>query len=186
MTAGGRSVTEGIARREVGRVKLRRESPDMAMFRIALTEDEQRVVKADWDSHPEAHVRRKMLVVWLLHCGLTRTKSAVIAGLSRPTVQRYVAAYSNGGLDGLRRWGVQGPVSDLVAHTSAIRAALTNRPVRTAAEAAEQIELLTGLKRQPTQIRKFLKTELGFRWRRTRVIPCPPSTDLSDHIREQK
>jgi transposase len=158
----------------------------MAVFRIALTEDEQRVVNAERDCHPEAHVRRKMLVVWLLHYGLTRTKAAQIADLSRPTVQRYVAAYCTGGLDGLRRWGVRGPVSDLVAHTSAIREALTNRPVRTAAEAAEQIEDLTGLKRQPTQIRKFLKAELGFRWRRTRAIPCPPKTDLSDHIREQK
>jgi transposase len=127
-----------------------------------------------------------MLVVWLLHCGLTRTKAAEIAGLSRPTVQRYVAAYRIGGLDGLRRWGVRGPLSDLVPHASAIRGALTTRPVRTAAEAAEQIELLTGLKRQPTQIRQFLKAELGFRWRRTRVIPCPPKKELPDHIREQK
>jgi transposase len=157
----------------------------MAVFRIALTEEEQRVVNAERDSHPEAHIRRKMLAVWLLHCGLTRTKAAEIAGLSRPTVQRYVAAYRDGGLDGLRRWGVRGPVSDLVAHTNAIRQALTDRPVRTAAEAAEQIERLTGLKRKPTQVRKFLKTELGFRWRRTRVIPCPPKKDLPEHIREQ-
>ena len=162
------------------------ESHDMAVFRIALCEDEQRVVNAERDSHPEAHVRRKMLVVWLLHCGLTRTKAAEIAGLSRQTVQRYVAAYRHGGLDGLRQWGIRGPVSDLVAHTTAIREALTDRPVRTAAEAAERIEHLTGLKRQPTQIRKFLRTELGFRWRRTRVVPCPPRKDLPDHIREQK
>jgi transposase len=158
----------------------------MAVFVITLTEDEQRVVNAERDSHPEAHVRRKMLVVWLLHCGLTRAKAAEIARLSRPTVQRYVAAYRTGGLDRLRRWGIRGPVSDLVAHTRAVREALTNRPVRTAAEAAEQIERLTGLKRGPTQIRRFLKAELGFRWRRTRVIPCPPKTDLPDHIRKQK
>jgi transposase len=108
----------------------------MAVFRIALTENERWVVNAERDSHPAAHVRRKMLVVWLLSCGLTRTKAAEIAGLSRPTVQRYVAAFRDGGLDGLRRWGVRGPVSDLVAPTRAIREALTNRPVRTAACAA--------------------------------------------------
>jgi transposase len=92
----------------------------MAVFRIALTENERQVVNAERDSHPAAHVRRKMLVVWLLDCGRTRTKAAEIAGLSRPTVQRYVAAYRDGGPDGLRRWGVRGPVSDLVAHTRAI------------------------------------------------------------------
>ena len=158
----------------------------MAVFRIALNEDERRVVNAERDAHPAAHVRRKMLVVWLLHCGLTRAKAAEIAGPSRPTVQRYVAAGRTGGLDGRRRWGVRGPVSDLAAHTTAIREALTARPVRTAAEAAEQIEHRTGLKRHPTQVRKFLKAEPGFGRRRTRVIPCPPRTDLPDHVREQK
>ena len=64
------------------------ESPDMAVFQIALTEDEQPVVNGERDSHPEAHVRRKMLVVWLLHGGLTRQKAGEIADLSRPTVQR--------------------------------------------------------------------------------------------------
>src|SRR5262249_19089190 len=151
----------------------------------ALTEDGRRVVNAERDSHPKAHGRRKMLMVWLLHCGLTRAKAAEIAGLSRPTVQRDVAAYRAGGRAGLRRWGIRGPVSDLVAQTHTIREALINRPVRTAAEAAERIERLTGLKREPTQIRKFLRTELGFRWRRSRAIPCPPRTGLPDHIREQ-
>ena len=37
----------------------------MVVFLIALTEDERRVVKAERESHPEAHVRREMLVVWL-------------------------------------------------------------------------------------------------------------------------
>src|SRR5262245_58488114 len=93
---------------------------------IALAEDVQRVVNTERDSHPDAHVRRKMLVLWLLHCGLTREKAAEVAGLSRPTVQRYVAAYRSGGLDGLRRWGGRGPVSDLVAHVNGILETLTN------------------------------------------------------------
>jgi transposase len=49
-----------------------------------------------------------MLVLWLLHCGLTRQMAAEIAGLSCATVQRYVAAYRNGGLDGLRRLSALG------------------------------------------------------------------------------
>lgn len=161
-------------------------SQDMAVFPIALTADEQRVVNAERDAHPDAPVRRKMLILWLLHCGLTREKAAEVGSLSRATVQRYVAAYRTGGLDRLRRWGVRGPVSDLVTHTDAIREALTKRPVRTVAEAAEQTEHLTGLTRKPTQVRRFLTAELGSRWRRTRAIPCPPTKDLPEHIREQK
>ena len=145
----------------------------MAWLKIALTDEEQRIVNAERDAHPDEHVRRKMLVLWLLHCDLTRQKAAAVAGLGRATVQRYVRAYQAGGLDGLRRWGVTGPVSDLAAHAQAIRESLTTNPVRTIAEAAERIEQLTGIRRRPTQARVFL-TGLGFTYKRVRAIPTPP------------
>src|SRR5271169_6207696 len=147
--------------------------PRMAWFPIALTDDEQRIVNAERESHPEAHVRRKMLVLWLLHCEVPRAKAAVIAGLGRATVQRYVAAYRDGGLDGLRQWDGTGPVSDLASFTDAIRDSLTAAPVRTVAEACDRIETLTGVRRGPTQVRQFL-AGLGFRWQRVRAIPVPP------------
>ena len=145
----------------------------MTWLKIALTDDEQRVVNAERDTHPDDHVRREMLVLWLLHCGLTRQRAAAVAGLGRATVQRYVRAYHDGGLDGLRRWGVTGPVSDLAGHADAIRASLTARPVRTIAGAADRIEQLTGIRRRPTQTRVFL-TGLGFTYKRVRAIPIPP------------
>jgi transposase len=145
----------------------------MDRLRIELTVEQQRVVNAERDSHPLEHVRRKMLVLWVLHCGLTRQKAAEVAGLGRATVQRYVAAFREGGLDGLRRWEVAGPVTDLAAHRDAIREEFTRRPARSIAEAAERIEGLTGIRRQPTQIRKFLKG-MGLKWQRIRAVPVPP------------
>ena len=145
----------------------------MAWLKITLTADEQRSVNAEREAHPDEHVRRKMLVLWLLHNGLSRQKAADVARLGRATVQRYVAAYREGGLDGLRRWGVTGPVSDLAAHAETIREALTADPVRTIAEAADRIERLTGIRRQPTQTRVLLKG-LGFTYKRIRAIPIPP------------
>jgi hypothetical protein len=44
----------------------------MAWLGIALDEEEQRAVNAGRDGHPDAPVRRKMLVLWLLQCGVTR------------------------------------------------------------------------------------------------------------------
>lgn len=145
----------------------------MAWLKIALTDDEKPVVNAERDGHPDAHVRRKMLVLWLLDCGLTREKAATVAGLGRATVQRYVRAYQGGGLAGLRQWGVIGPVSDLAAYTDTIRQSLTTHPVRTIAEAADRIAQLTGIRRQPTQTRVFLR-RLGFTYQRVRAIPIPP------------
>lgn len=145
----------------------------MAWLRIELTEEEQAIVNAERDGHPDAHVRRKMLVLWLLHCGLAREKAAQVACLGRATVQRYVAAYRDGGLDGLRRWEVKGPVSDLAAHKEAIRQEFERQPARTVAEAAQRIEDLTGIRRQPSQTRHFLKG-LGLKCQRVRAIPVPP------------
>ena len=145
----------------------------MGWLRIELTQEQQQVVNAERDSHPQEHVRRKMLVLWLLHCGLTRDKAAQVAGLGRATVQRYVAAFRAGGLDGLRAWGVQGPVSDLAAHRDLIREEFARQPARSIAEACERIETRTGIRRQPSQVRKFLKG-MGLKYQRVRAIPVPP------------
>jgi transposase len=147
--------------------------PRMAWFRVQLTEEEQRVVNEERESHPEPHVRRKMLVLWSLHCGLKRTQAAKLVGVGLATVERYVAAYRDGGLAGLRQWKVRGPVSDLAAHRDAIRASFEQRPVSTIAEACARVEELTGLQRGQTQVRRFL-TGLGLKWQRIRAIPVPP------------
>ena len=145
----------------------------MSWYRVQLTQEQQRIVNAQRDAHPQEHVRRKMLLLWLLHHGLTRAKAAEVTGTGRATVQRYVAAFRDGGLEGLRRWDVQGPVSDLVGYAQQIRAAFESQPVATIAEACERIEQVTGLRREPTQVRKFLKG-LGLKWQRVRAIPVPP------------
>jgi transposase len=156
----------------------------MGWYRVNLTEEQQKIVNTERDSHPQEHVRRKMLVLWLLHCSLTREKAAEVAGLGRATVQRYVAAFREGGLDGLRHWGVTGPVSDLAAHHDRIREEFTRQPARTIAEACERIEQRTGVRRQPSQVRKFLK-RLGLKWQCVRAIPVPPKKTLEEHVKEQ-
>jgi transposase len=145
----------------------------MGWLRILLTPEQQEIVNAERDSHPDEHVRRKMLILWLLHCGLTRVKAAAVAGVGRATVERYVAAFRDGGLDGLRRWGVTGPVSALTAHRTLLRESLARQPARTIAEVCARVEQLTGLHRKPTQVRKFLKG-MGLKWQRVRAIPVPP------------
>jgi transposase len=145
----------------------------MAWTRIQLTEDEQRIVDEERKSHPNLQVRDKMLTIWLLHCGLTRQKAAQVVGVSRATVQRYVDAYRQGGLDGLRRSNVQRPVSELAAFRDIIRASFQEQPACTIAEACDRIEKLTGIRRSPTQVRRFLKA-LGLKWQRIRAIPVPP------------
>lgn len=145
----------------------------MAWFRVQLTAEEQQIVNEERALHPHLRVREKMLVLWLLHCGMTREKAAEIAGVSRATVQRYVEAFREGGLPALRRWRVDGPVSEMAAFRDVIRESFEKQPVATIAEACARVEQLTGLQRGPTQVRRFLK-DLGLKWQRVRAIPVPP------------
>jgi transposase len=145
----------------------------MAWFRVQLTEEQQRIVHEERTSHPDLRVREKMLVLWLLHCGTTRQKAADIVGLGRATVQRYVVAFREGGLDGLRRCDRHRPVSEMAAYRDLIRQSFEKQPARTMAEACDRIFRLTGLRRGPSQVRKFLK-DMGLKFQRVRVIPVPP------------
>lgn len=145
----------------------------MGWFRVHLTEEQQRVVNEERTSHPHPRIREKMLVLWLLHNGLTRQKAAEIVGIGRATVQRYVAAFREGGLDGLRQWNPHRPQSDLAAYRDVIRASFEQQPVRTVAEACERIFQRTGLRRGPSQVRQFLK-DLGLKFQRVRMVPVPP------------
>ena len=145
----------------------------MDWFRVRLTEEQQRIVNEERTSHPNARIRERMLVLWLLHNGLTRQQAAQVAGVGRATVQRYVEAFREGGLDGLRQWNVNRPVSEMAAYRELIRESFEKQPVCTVAEAGERIFQLTGLRRGPSQVRKFLKG-LGLKFQRVRVIPVPP------------
>jgi transposase len=153
----------------------------MAWLRVQLTEEQQSIVNEERTSHPHPRVREKMLILWMLHCGITRQKAAEVAGVGRATVQRYVAAFRDGGLDGLRRCDVKGRVSELAAYRDLIRESFEKSPVRTIAEASDRIFQLTGLRRGPSQVRKFLK-DLGLKWRSVRAIPVPPKETLAEHV----
>src|SRR6266481_2336843 len=145
----------------------------MARFRVRLTKEQQRIVKEELSSHLNSRVRERMLVLLLLHKGFTRQQAAQVVGVGRATVQRYVAAFRDGGLDGLRQWNINRPVSEMAAYRELIRESFEKQPVCTVAEAGERIFQLTGLRRGPSQVRKFLK-DLGLKFQRVRMIPVPP------------
>ena len=145
----------------------------MGWFRVQLADQEYRIVNEERLSHPNERIRERMLVILLLHNGVTREKAGAIVGVGRATVQRYVAAFRDGGLDGLRRWEPNRPQSEMAAYREVIRESFEKEPVRTVAEACDRIFQLTGLRRGPSQVRKFLK-DMGLKFLRVRPIPVPP------------
>ena len=147
-----------------------------AWFRPTLSFAEQTTVLADRDRHPDPVVRTKMNVLWTVHLGYSREQAAQIAHVGVATAKRYLIAFRDGGLSALtlRNPGPR-PTSELAEHAEIIKKTLTERPVRTTAEAIERIHELTGIRRGLTQTRAFL-AGLGFTWQRTRAVPVPPKS----------
>jgi transposase len=156
----------------------------MAWFRVHLTEEQQRIVNEERVAHPDLRVREKMLVLWLLHCGSKHEEAAKIAGISRTTVHRYVTAFRAGGLERLRSCNHHRPRSEMAAYRELIRKSFEERPVHTIAQACDRVFELTGLRRGPSQVRKFLK-DMGLKFQRVRVIPVPPKKKLAEHVQTQ-
>lgn len=111
-------------------------------------------------THPDPRVQQRLEVLWLISQGETRKRAGVLAGVSTATVGRYIAVFRQGGVDGLRQFQWVGPKSDLEAHRPALEVEFRERPPHTVAEACQRIRELTGVERQLTQVRKFLKKSL--------------------------
>ena len=146
----------------------------MAWFRVRLTEEEQRVVNEERCCHPNLRIREKMLVLWLLHIGLTRQQAAKAcrsqSGPVRPAVRGRVSA---GGLGRPAAVESQSPGERDGRLSRVDRRSFEKQPATTIAEACERIFQLTGLRRGRPDGEDFLK-DLGLKFYRVRAIPVPP------------
>lgn len=124
--------------------------------------------------HPHPRVQQRCWLLWFISRGLPLAQASELAGVSRITGWRYGETYREKGLDGLLCEHWEGPESGLAPHAQTLEASFAEQPPHTVAEAAERIERLTGVRRKPEQVRRFLRKALGLRWRRTAAIPCPP------------
>ena len=127
------------------------------MTRLSFSEEERQALHKERFEHPHPRVQQRMEVLWLISQGLVYPEAARLAGVSDATVDRYVAIYRQGGLDGLRnlKWGTG--TSELMEHRDTLEESFKKNPPHTVAEACRRIKEETGIERKPTQVRAFLK-----------------------------
>ena len=88
--------------------------------------------------------------------------------------RRYLQMYQTGGVEGLKELNFYRPQSELVLHREQLKAEFEACPAKSINEAVQRIETLTGLRRSPTQVRKFLK---GLGVKRLKVGHIPAKAD---------
>jgi transposase len=127
------------------------------MREFSFTEEVVADLRHDRYHHPHPRVQRKMEVLWLKSRGLTHADIAELADVSPRSVQRYLDEFEQGGLQRVRRLGWPGKACALDEHQQSLEDYFLEHPPRSAREAQEAIERLTGLRRGLSQVRAFLK-----------------------------
>lgn len=155
------------------------------MRSITFTEDDLSAIAHDRYHHPDPLVQRKMQVLWLKHHGETHQRIALLAGVSRSSVQRYLTDFLRGGLEHIRRCPYTGPTAALEMHRHSLDDEFRAHPPRSVRHAQEVIRQRTGIQRGLTQVRRFLR-RLGLEPRKVAAVPIPPKATPEEHTREQR
>jgi transposase len=125
-----------------------------------------------YHSHPR--VRQRMEVVYLKALGYQHQEIGRITGIDQTTLRRYLRMYQTGGIEALKVLNFYRPKSELDKHREQLKAEFEARPAKSINEAVQRIEKLTGIRRSPTQVSKFLK-KLGLK--RLKVGHIPSKAD---------
>jgi transposase len=118
-------------------------------------------IRHDRYHHPHPRVQRKMEVLWLKSRGMTHAEIAELADVSPRSVQRYLDEFAQGGLERIRHLGWRGKHGELDEHQQSLEDYFLEHPPRSAREAQEAIQRLTGIRRGLSQVRAFLKKKLA-------------------------
>jgi transposase len=155
------------------------------MIKLEFTDEDKKLLSYWRFNHPHPRVQLKMEVLWLKSQGLSNQQIAKLAGISVNTVTSYNRDYQEGGIEKLKEIKFNRPESELKKHEKTIEKYFELNPPATINEAVQRIEELTGIKRSPTQVRKFLKS-IGMRCLKVGTIPSKVDIEAQDSYREKE
>lgn len=154
------------------------------MITINFSKDNIAALERERYTYPHPRIQEKIEVVYLKSMGVSHTEIGRLCHISRPTLAKYLQLYKANGLDGLKRWEYKGRPSELLAHSSSLEEHFKKYPPASSAQAVEEIEKLTGIKRSPTQIREFM-CQIGMRYRKTGFVPKGSETQQKQQEQEE-
>ena len=153
-----------------------------AMIRIEFSEQDLKQIRQLRYQHAHPRVRRRMEALWLKSQGLEHQEICRLAGLSGNTLRKYLRLFQAGGIKKLRELNFYAPASELERHCYQLETYFRAHPPATLNEAAAKIEELTGLKRSPSAVGRFLNA-LGMAPRRVGTIPSKADPEKQELFR---
>jgi transposase len=147
-----------------------------AMIHIDFTPEQIDALHYERFHHPHPRVQLKMEAVYLKSQGLPHHVVCQLVRISDNTLRTYLRQFREGGIERLKRTDWEGTASELDEHRETLEEYFRNHPPRSTAQAAADIERITGVRRGLTQVRKFLKG-LGLSYRKLGMIPAKADAD---------
>jgi transposase len=153
-----------------------------AMIKVEFSEQDLKQIQQLRYEHAHPRVRRRMEALWLKSQGLEHQEICRLAGLSSNTLRKYLRLFQAGGITKLTELNFYAPTSELERHCDQLETYFREHPPATLNEAAAKIEELTGLKRSPSAVGRFLNA-LGMAPRRVGTIPSKADPEKQELFR---
>jgi transposase len=155
------------------------------MIQIDFTPEQIDALHHERFHHPHPRVQLKMEAVYLKSQGLPHQDICRLARISENTLRTYLRQFQEGGVERLKRTDWAGTESELDEHRGALEDHFRKSPPRSTAEAAAEIERVTGIRRGLTQVRKFLKG-MGLEFRKLGMIPAKADAQEQAEFLDEK
>ena len=156
------------------------------MLQPNFTEEEIAHIYQLFMEHPSGTAKKKLHVVYLKALGLPHQEIVRIARVSGDSVTRYLKAYVEGGVTALCSSKYYCPKSALLPYSEALKTRFQAHPPHTVAEAAYEIEKLTGIQLALSACRDFMYKRLGMKYRKMAVIPAKADPDKQSEFLRDK
>ena len=114
----------------------------------------------------------------------TAQKICQLAGISPNTLLTYLRDYQEGGIEKLKEINFYRPKSELESQRETLKKYFEKNPPATINEAVCRTEELTGIKRSPTQVRKFLKS-MGMKCIKVGSLPSKADRDEQEDYQKK-
>jgi transposase len=155
------------------------------MINITFTPAEVEALQYERYHHPHPRVQRKMDALYLKSQGYAHEEIARLLNISPTTLRSYLRQYQVGGIEGLKQLNFYKPQSALAPHRASLEEYFRAHPVATAQEAMAVIEKVTGIKRSPSQVRRYLHA-IGVERRKVGVVPAKADIQVQETFKTQQ
>ncbi len=155
------------------------------MIQIEFSEKDKQALHYERFYHPHPRVQKKMEVLWLKSQEIPHNQISQLVAIAPNTLRSYLKDYQEGGLEKLKEINFYRPQSELEEHRTSLKDYFQKNPPATINEAVGKIEELTGIKRSPTQIRKFLKS-MGMRCLKVGSLPAKADPEQQEEYKKEK